>query len=289
MIRSMTAFAGGEQELEGGILSWEVRTVNHRFLDISLRLPDIFRFLESDVRAAIAQRLKRGRVDCTLLWKKAEPGEAAIQINRPLVEQLLATAREVERLGTGALAPFDALQVLLWPGALHQPEADREALAAQALSLLSVTLEQVVVAREKEGKQLAMLIEDRCRRIQAQVDAAKCRLPEVLEAIRGKVITRLAEVTSLPDNDRLEQEMVYLAQKLDVAEELDRLETHLVEVLRTLKHKEPAGRRLDFLLQELNREANTLGSKSADVETTRISVEIKVLIEQMREQIQNVE
>jgi len=289
MIRSMTAFAGGEQETDGWVLSWEVRTVNHRFLDIALRLPDSFRFLESDARASIAQFIKRGRVDCTLLWKKTERGEAAIQLNRPLIEQLLATAREVEQIGHGAMAPFDALQILQWPGALHQPEADREVLAAQALQSLSATLEKVVAARELEGKQLAQLIEDRCARIQTQVTAAQSRLPEVLSAIRGKIISRLAEVTTLPENDRLEQEMVYLAQKLDVAEELDRLETHLTEVLRTLKQNEPVGRRLDFLLQELNREANTLGAKSADADTTRISVEIKVLIEQMREQIQNIE
>ena len=289
MIRSMTAFAGGEQETEGWLLSWEVRTVNHRFLDIALRLPDAFRFLEPEVRGVIGQFIKRGRVDCTLLWKKTERGEATIQLNHPLVEQLLATARQIERLSDGELAPFDALQVLQWPGVLHQPEADRELLASQALELLSATLEKVVAGRELEGQQLAQLIEGRCAGIQTQVTAAKGRLPQVLSAIRGKILSRLAEVSVSPDNDRLEQEMVYLAQKLDVAEELDRLETHVAEVRRTLKQNEPVGRRLDFLLQELNREANTLGSKSADADTTRISVEIKVLIEQMREQIQNVE
>jgi uncharacterized protein (TIGR00255 family) len=224
-----------------------------------------------------------------LSCKITEEGEAAIHLNQPLVVQLLAAARDIERLVAGGLAPFSAFQVLQWPGALRQPETNREALGKEALALLDVTLEQLVTNREGEGRQLARLIQERCQGIRTQVLATRQRLPEVLQALRGKLINRLAEVAALPDNDRLEQEMVYLAQKLDVAEELDRLETHLTEVQRTLKQPEPIGRRLDFLLQELNREANTLGAKSADVETTRASVEIKVLIEQIREQIQNIE
>lgn len=289
MIRSMTAFASGERESEGWVFAWEIRTVNHRFLDVSLRLPEVFRFLESDTRACVGQFLKRGRVDCTLSWKKAEQDKADIQLNIPLVENLLTAAREVEQLGAGQLAPFDAIQILQWPGALHQPETDREALANHALSCLSETLEKLVTSRETEGGQLALLIEERCQGIQMQVSKVRQRLPEVLQAIRAKITTRLGELSANFDQDRLEQEMVYLAQKLDVSEELDRLETHLAEVARSLRQREPVGRRLDFLLQELNREANTLGSKSADAETTRASVEIKVLIEQMREQVQNVE
>lgn len=289
MIRSMTAFAGGERQIEGWVFGWEIRTVNHRFLDISLRLPDAFRFLETEVRACIGQCVKRGRVDCTLSWKLTEQGEAAIRLNEPLVVQLLVAARAVERIAEGGLAPFNAFAVLQWPGALHQPETDREALAGAALDLLNDTLAKVVSAREVEGRQLGGLIEDRCNRIQDQVQVARQRLPDVLQALRAKTIARLAEVSATLDPGRLEQEMVYLAQKLDVAEELDRLETHLTEVRRTLRQQEPIGRRLDFLLQELNREANTLGSKSADADTTRVSVEIKVLIEQMREQIQNIE
>lgn len=289
MIRSMTAFAGGERILDGWVLAYEIRTVNHRFLDISLRLPEAFRSLETEIRARIGQHLKRGRVDCTLTFKMTEQGAASIHLNQPLVIQLLAVARDVERLADGALAPFNALQILQWPGVLHQPEADREALAREALALLTGTLEQLVTSREGEGRQLGLLVEERCGRIQAQVRAARQRLPEVLQVTRAKITARLAEVSASPDNDRLEQELVYLAQKLDVTEELDRLETHLAEVLRTLRQQEPVGRRLDFLLQELNREANTLGSKSADAETTRVSVEIKVLIEQIREQIQNIE
>ena len=289
MIRSMTAFAGGEKEADGWVFSWEVRTVNHRFLDISLRLPDALRFLESDARARIGQAVRRGRVEATLNWKKTDQGRAEIQLNQPLIAQLLAAARQVEGLAAGALAPFDALQVMGWPGALHQPETDRAHLGAMALAMLDKSLQQLVAGREQEGAQLAGLIADRCARIAQQVAATRPRLPLVLEGIRSRISARLAELSATPDADRLEQEMVYLAQKLDVAEELDRLDTHLAEVQRCLQQKEPVGRRLDFLLQELNREANTLGSKSADTDTTRASVEIKVLIEQMREQIQNIE
>jgi uncharacterized protein (TIGR00255 family) len=289
MVRSMTAFAGAEREILGWLFSWEVRTVNHRYLDISLRLPDAFRFLEPETRSRIGGFLKRGRVDCTLSWKKTEQGEAAIRVNRALVDQLLAAAREVEALNGSPLAAFDAFEVLQWPGALHEPEADREQLAAHVLDLLVETLQRCVTGRETEGRQLASLIEDRCQKLREHVLAARTRLPEVLQAVRAKVTARLAEVSASPDLDRLEQEMVYLAQKLDVAEELDRLDTHIDEVLRALKQREPVGRRLDFLLQEMNREANTLGSKSADAETTRASVDMKVLIEQMREQIQNIE
>jgi uncharacterized protein (TIGR00255 family) len=285
----MTAFAGLEQETEGWVFSFEIRTVNHRHLDMALRLPDAFRFLEPDIRGRIGHHLKRGRADLALSWKKTEQGAAHIRLNRPLVAQLLAAAREVESLHGSPLAPFDAFEVLQWPGALHEPEADREALAGAILELLDATLKKLVAGREQEGRQLAALIEERCVRLRELVAAARVRVPEVLQAMRARVTARIAEITARPDTDRLEQEMVYLAQRLDVAEELDRLANHLDEVLKTLKQDEPVGRRLDFLMQELNREANTLGSKSADTETTRISVEMKVLIEQIREQVQNIE
>lgn len=289
MAHSMTAFAGAEREILGWQFSWELRSVNHRYLDIALRLPDAFRFLEPEVRSLVGASLKRGRVDCTLSWKKAEQGAATVRVNRALVTQLLAAAREVEELNGAPLASFDAIDLLKWPGALHEPEPDREALASGALALLGEALARMVEGRATEGRLLAGLIEERCLKMKEHAAGARARLPEVLQAVRQKVVARLAEISAQPDNDRLEQEMVYLAQKLDVAEELDRLGAHLDEVLRTLRQPEPIGRRLDFLLQELNREANTLGSKSADAETTRASVEMKVLIEQMREQVQNIE
>lgn len=289
MTRSMTAFSGAEMEIPGWFFSWEVRSVNHRHLDISLRLPDSFRFLEPEVRRYIGNSIKRGRVDCTLLARKSERDPSALTINRALAAQVLAQARQIEALSESALAPCNAFQVLQWPGVLDEPESNREELAPPILELLAGTLRQAVVRREAEGRQLALLIEERCSKIKEFAVAAGKRLPEVLAATRAKVLARLAEITASPDSDRLEQEMVYLAQKLDISEEIDRLATHADEVLRILGQDEPIGRRLDFLLQELNREANTLGSKSADLETTRVSLEIKVLIEQMREQVQNIE
>jgi uncharacterized protein (TIGR00255 family) len=289
MIRSMTAFASGEREIQDWQFTWEVRSVNHRYLDLSLRLPDAFRFLEPAARSRIGSLINRGRLDCILSCKKSIEGGADIHVNRELVAKLLAAAREVDDLSDRPLTGFSALDVLKWPGVLHEPEADREQLAAEIVDLLAEVLKQAIAVRENEGRQLAVLLKERCLKLKEHVSAVRERMPEVLRSIRERIVARLAEISANPDGERLEQEMVYLAQKLDVDEELDRLDAHVDEVLRALAQKEPVGRRLDFLLQEMNREANTLGSKSADAETTRASVEMKVLIEQMREQTQNIE
>ena len=289
MIRSMTAFAGAERELPGRIISCEVRTVNHRFLDISLRMPDSLRFMEGEIRSRIGEFIKRGRVDCTLSLKNADMSQDAIRINVARVNYLISAVQEVETLSEFPLTSFSALDVLRWPGVLFEPEEDRQTLAEQVGGTLTDALQTVLSGREAEGRLLASLIESRCVGIRDQALKVKERYPFALQAMRDKVTTRLAEISAIPDQDRLEQEMVYLAQKLDIAEEIDRLEAHADELSRSLKQKEPVGRRLDFLLQELNREANTLGSKSIDVEITRASVEIKVLIEQIREQVQNIE
>lgn len=289
MIRSMTAFASGEREIQDWVFTWEIRSVNHRYLDLSLRLPDAFRFLEPAARSRVGALINRGRLDCILSCKKSIEGDADIRVHRELVTKLLTAAREVDELSDRPLAGFSALDVLKWPGALNEPEADREQLAAEILDLLTDVLKQAIAVRENEGRQLAVLLKERCLKLKEHVSAVRARMPEVLRSIRERIVARLAEISANPDVERLEQEMVYLAQKLDVDEEMDRLDAHVDEVLRALRQKEPVGRRLDFLLQEMNREANTLGSKSADAETTRASVEMKVLIEQMREQAQNVE
>ena len=289
MMRSMTAFAAAEQSLGNWLAAWEFRSVNHRYLDLSLRLPEAFRFLEPEIRARVAETFKRGRVDLTLTLKQTGQGEAVLRLNRNLVARLLETAAEVETLSPRPLAGFSALEVMEWPGVLQEPDSDREAIAVLVLDVLKQTLSHAVATRENEGAQLAVLIGERCRKLKEGAATARARIPEVLAGLRQKLQARIAEVSAQPDHDRLEQELVYLVQKLDVAEELDRLDTHVDEVLRILLQREPAGRRLDFLLQELNREANTLGSKSGDAETTRISVEMKVLIEQIREQVQNIE
>ncbi|EGW23204.1 YicC/YloC family endoribonuclease [Methylobacter tundripaludum] len=288
MIRSMTAFAGNETEIGDLTISCELRSVNHRYCDISLRLPDRLRFVEADLRSAIAAKINRGKVECSLSYKKQAKNGQGFIINTDAVATLLAATHTIEQQMMGPLS-FSALDVLAFPGIQQEPDIDKEQLDLGIATLVDQTLAQLLEAREREGAQLKLLIEERCAKMLIFVVSAGKRMPEVLLLIRNKLNDRIAELVAQPDFDRLEQELVLLAQKLDITEELDRLETHITEVLRVLKQKDPVGRRLDFLMQELNREANTLGSKSTDKEMTKIAIELKVLIEQMREQIQNIE
>jgi len=288
MIKSMTAFASGEIEVDNLTVNCELRSVNHRYCDVALKLPERLRFSEADIRSAITSLLKRGKIECSLSYKKQKNQQQVISINGDAVKALLKATSQIEDLmHTGR--PFTAFDVLSYPGIQQEAETNKEALLQGINTLLDITLKQLILAREREGSQLAVLIEQRCHKVLSLVEAANVRMPEVLERIKSKTKARLAELVEDPDFDRLEQEMVFLAQKLDVAEELDRLDTHVNEVLNVLNKQEPIGRRLDFLMQEMNREANTLGSKSADKEMTQISIDLKVLIEQMREQIQNIE
>ncbi len=288
MIRSMTAFAGNEIEIGDLTINCELRSVNHRYCDITLRLPDRLRFVEADLRSAIAAKISRGKVECSLSYKKQAKNGQNFIINTDAVTALLAAATSIERQMLGPLS-FSALDVLAFPGIQQEPDIDKEQLASGITALVGQTLEQLVEVREREGAQLKLLIEERCAKMLIFVVSAGKRMPEVLLLIRNKLKDRITELVEQPDFDRLEQELVLLTQKLDITEELDRLETHINEVLRVLQQKVPVGRRLDFLMQELNREANTLGSKSTDKEMTKIAIELKVLIEQMREQIQNIE
>ena len=284
----MTAFAGNEMEFGNLTLHCELRTVNHRYCDITLKLPDRLRFAEAAIRSAISASIKRGKVECLISYKKQATEGQSFTVNDHAVSSLLAAASEIEQRMQAPLS-FSALDVLAFPGIQQEPEVDKELLHQVIVSLVRLTLEQLLLVREREGAQLGQLIEDRCSKMQGFVAQAGKRMPEVLLLIRSKLKDRITELVAEPDFDRLEQELVFLAQKLDIAEELDRLDTHITEVLRVLKQQEPIGRRLDFLMQELNREANTLGSKSADREMTQIAIELKVLIEQMREQVQNIE
>ncbi len=288
MIRSMTAFAGNEIEIGDLTLSCELRSVNHRYCDISLRLPERLRFVEAGLRSAIAAKISRGKVECALNYKKQTKNGQGFIINTDAVTALLAAANTIEQQMSGPLS-FSALDVLAFPGIQQEPDIDKEQLESGITTLIDRTLAQLLESRQREGAQLKVLLEERCTKMQGFVALASKRMPEVLLLIRNKLKDRISELVAEPDFDRLEQELVLLAQKLDITEELDRLETHINEVLRVLQQKDPVGRRLDFLMQELNREANTLGSKSADKEMTRIAIELKVLIEQMREQVQNVE
>ncbi len=284
----MTAFAGNEIEIGDLTISCELRTVNHRYCDISIRLPERLRFVEVELRSIIAAKINRGKVELTLSYKKQSKKGPGFVINRDALATLLAATNAIEEQMLGTLS-FSALDVLAFPGIQQEPDIDKEQLNRGIITLVTLTLAQLLEAREREGTQLKLLIEERCAKMLGFVVLAGRRMPEVLLQVRTKLKDRIVELVAQPDFDRLEQELVLLAQKLDITEELDRLETHITEVLRVLKQKEPVGRRLDFLMQELNREANTLGSKSADKEMTQIAIELKVLIEQMREQIQNLE
>ena len=286
MIASMTAFARLEDTGTWGRGIWEIRTVNHRYLEISLRLPDDLRMLETRIRERISTRLQRGKVDCTLRYEPGENTVGDITINRKLAEQLISAA---ESLPVSASATISVMDVLRWPGVLNKETPDADTIGEPLLALLEKTIDIILETRHREGDKLAVLVLERCQAATNCISEMRGRLPEVLEAIRERILARARELAAEVDRDRLEQEMVMLAQKLDVAEELDRLDAHIGEVRRILSTSEAKGRRLDFLMQEMNREANTLGSKAASIDVSNASVELKVLIEQMREQIQNIE
>ncbi len=288
MTNSMTAFANSEMDFENLTLNCELRSINHRYCDINIKLPERFRFAESDMRHCISGKLKRGKIECSLSFKKHSLAQQELSIDMDAVTALLSTTRTIEQL-IDKPRNFSALEILAFPGIQIEKESDKAALLQSLLRLLETAINNLLLARQREGTQLGQLISFRCVKIQKLVNQAQHRMPQVLEHLRTKFKLHIAELVTEPNNDRVEQEMVLLTQKLDVDEELDRLETHVIEVLRVLEQDEPVGRRLDFLMQEMNREANTLGSKSADKEMTAISIELKVLIEQMREQVQNIE
>ena len=288
MIRSMTAFARQQEHGEYGELTWEIRSVNHRFLETTVRLPEDLRGIEPVVRERVTARLGRGKVECNLRFKTLGAGAAKLQVNEALVDQVMAAAdRMAHRLHSSHNPSI--MDILRWPGVMESGELDLTPVQEAAVALLDQAIDTLLETREREGDRLAQLIAQRVEGMRGQVEIARERMPLVIDAVRARLKARLDELTGNLDQERLEQEMALLAQRLDVDEEMDRLRTHLDEVSRVLEQDEPVGRRLDFLMQELNREANTLGSKSADSETTAISVEMKVLIEQMREQVQNIE
>ena len=288
MAFSMTAFARQELIKEWGALTLELRSVNHRYLDISLRLPEDFRNLESKIREKISAKVARGKVEVSLRFSRTESSGGEIIIDKELVQQIVNAGREIDHILYNPQA-VSSLEVLRWPGVIKTPELDSVELTNALLELIDITLNDLLEGRVREGDKLVALIQQRCQSISDVIAKVKKRLPEIMQIWREKLLTRIQEASVEVDENRLEQELVIIAQKTDVDEELDRLTTHIVEVERVLKDKKPIGRRLDFLMQELNREANTLGSKSIDTETTKASVDLKVLIEQMREQIQNIE
>jgi len=287
MVHSMTAFARVERAGSQGTLTWELRSVNHRYLEPHLRLPEALRDLEGAVREGLRQGLSRGKVECTLRLAEETAGKP-LQVDRERAAQLVAAAETVAGL-IQQPAPLNPLEVLAWPGVLVADANDPQALNAEALGLFDEALKELLSGRVREGQELARLIGERLDAMSQEVATLRTLVPQMLAAQRQKVLDRFHDMQAELDPQRLEQEMVLLAQKSDVAEELDRLETHVTEVRRVLKSGGAAGRRLDFLMQELNREANTLGSKAFDPRSTQAAVNLKVLIEQMREQVQNIE
>ena len=288
MAYSMTAFANDEMEAEWGAAAWELRTVNHRYLDVSLRLPEDFRSLEPRVRERIAARVRRGKVDGSLRLRPAADNEAGLMVDRRVLSGLLVAWRRLERQHPSLRSP-SALDLLRWPGVIEPPKIDRESTEEALLGLLDRALERLVAARTREGSRLGAVIEARCAEAAGIAARVRAVLPEIQEKYRERLLARLDEAGAELDAGRLSQELVLFASRTDVAEELDRLDSHLMEVRSALASRSPIGRRLDFLMQELQREANTLGSKSADPRVTAASIDLKVLVEQMREQIQNLE
>lgn len=288
MIRSMTAFARCEAQASFGVLTWEIRSINHRYLEVSLRAPEELRGMEARVRDVVAKQLNRGKVDCTLRFQSHTEISSEVPVNEELAQRLIQACARIQALMPQA-TPSSALDILRWPGVLNVAQADAQEIQDRALALLSETLNELIATRAREGDKLQTFVAERCTAMRAIVVQVQARLPEIAARMREKLQKRLDELKVELDQTRLEQELAYLAQKMDVAEEIGRLQAHFSEIDHLLAKKDPVGRRLDFLMQELHREANTLGSKSADIETTRASVDLKVNIEQMREQIQNIE
>jgi uncharacterized protein (TIGR00255 family) len=288
MIRSMTGFARREARGEFGVLVWELRSVNHRYLEMSLRLPEELRALETECRESIAGGLKRGKLDGQLRFEPALAAEKVLKVDEARARAVAEAAARVAKI-LHQSAPIDPVDVLRWPGVVEVPPLDVAAVGAAALKLLQETLKDLMAARAREGERTAAVLQDRARQITAIVTALRGHQHDMQTRLREKLKARVAELGVQLDPQRLEQEVVLQVQRLDVAEELDRLQSHLTEFGSSLKGGEAVGRRLDFLMQEFNREANTLGSKSQDAAVTQQVVDLKVLIEQMREQVQNIE
>jgi len=284
----MTGFARQSAESDLGTLSWEMRAVNHRYLEVQFRLPEELRPKEHVFKQMIGAALKRGKVDCALHFQRPGGRQGDLQIDTALVGQIGKHAAEVSSKLDNAAA-VNPLDVLRWPGVIIESEIDAEPLFVAASALLEQALQALQDMRASEGERIAAMIESRCTDIAAIAASVRDRMPEVLAAARARQVERIEKLDVDADPARLEVELALIAQKLDVDEEVDRLDSHLEEIRQAMQSDEAVGRRLDFLMQELNREANTLGSKSADAQTTKAAVDLKVLIEQMREQIQNIE
>ena len=289
MIRSMTGFARIERQYEFGRLSWEMRSLNHRYLDFGLRLPEEFRPLEADIRKRLGEYLSRGKIEVSLRFFEAAGAKGSgLQLNLALARELLEVHGEMAQLANSDQAA-DINQLLNWPGLIEEKRPDAVPLQNAAMELLAEAAQELQAGRGREGEQMASAIRERLIGVARLTADIRSWLPEIRLALKQKMLDRIADLSQPLDPGRIEQEVTILSQKIDVDEELDRLDAHVEEVYRVLDLTEPVGRRLDFLMQEFNRESNTLSSKSIDQRTTQAAVDLKVLIEQMREQVQNIE
>ncbi|OSN09733.1 hypothetical protein AU510_00800 [Lonsdalea britannica] len=287
MIRSMTAYARREIKGEWGSAAWELRSVNQRYLETYIRLPEQFRSLEPVVRERIRNRLTRGKIECNLRFELDPRAQGSLIMNERLAKQLVEAAKWVKmQSDEGEINPVD---ILRWPGVMAAEEQDLDAISAELMQALEGALDDFIAARESEGNALKALIEQRLAGVSAEVAKVRAHMPNILQWQREKLVSKLEDAQVQLENNRLEQELVLMAQRVDVAEELDRLEAHVKETYKILNKQEAVGRRLDFMMQEFNRESNTLASKSINSDVTASAIELKVLIEQMREQIQNIE
>ena len=288
MIHSMTAYGRAEDSNNNNSISCEIRSVNHRYLELSIRLPEELRPIEQKIREHISDKLKRGKIDCNIRIEQHNVHNETLSINEDLLKKVIDLA-EKTNIDLTASSPLNALDLLRWPGVLEKNILDPETTNKPLLKLIDQTLDIVIDTRLREGLKIKKMLTERCVKIKKIVADIREKMPIILKNLREKLIERAQELSSELDNDRLEQELLFMSQKMDIAEEIDRLNAHVDEVIRVVDQKEPIGRRLDFLMQEMNRESNTLGSKSYQLDTSNASVELKVLIEQMREQIQNIE
>ena len=285
---SMTAFARIDRATDWGDIVWELRTVNHRYLELSPRLPEMLRVLEPKIRDAANKVLTRGKVDLNLRFQPVAVSSEEVELDLDLVRKLLVATNQITTIAENSQA-INVSDLLRWPGVIKESKLDNDALQTKVLEILSEALAELVQTRRREGDKLKLMMLERVQAMKKTALAVAEIMPEILQNFRQRLNERLQEIIAEVDTDRIEQELVIYAQKIDVAEELDRLQVHLDEVARVLEQEKPIGRRLDFLMQELNREANTLGSKATDIRLTNAAVELKVLIEQMREQVQNIE
>ena len=288
MIHSMTAYGRVENSEGQNSISCEIRSVNHRYSEISIRLPEELRPLEQKIRDHISGKIKRGKIECNIRIEKHNAYDESLSINQDLLKNIIEAAKRINSdLSTSA--PLDSLDLLRWPGVLEKSTLDVEEIGKLLFPLVNEAIDIVIDTRQREGEKIKKMLTDRCTKIKEIISNVKKQIPDILKNYRKKLTQRVQEISDELDNDRLEQELLFLSQKADIEEEIDRLNAHADEVVRVIDQKEPIGRRLDFLMQEMNRESNTLGSKSNHIYTTNASVELKVLIEQMREQIQNIE